>query len=155
MMISRQEHISCTICLLWGDSSGGSHCSDWQRYRSHYQRQGVRPRLNYPKCLKLVSHDLREYKRKCPSKWWCELFPSRKSGPLFTKRTDVSPQDFVKSRSCEIRIYSFSIALKFDRHLGSSAEKMSAKFQGDTIIMQPKSRGFETSRHLVVRRFTA
>ena len=47
---------------------------------------------------------------------------------------DVLPQDLVKSRSREIRIQTFPIALKFDRHLGSSAGKMPVKFQSDTII---------------------
>ena len=41
------------------------------------------------------------------------------SGPLFTKQTDVLLVDLAKSRSREIRVYTLSIALKFDRHLGS------------------------------------
>ena len=49
------------------------------------------------------------------------------SGPLLTKRTDVSSQDVVKSRSREIRVKNVPFALKFDRHLGSSAGKMSVK----------------------------
>ena len=57
---------------------------------------------------------------------WCvflliwTMFPSP-PGHLFTKRTDVLPQDLAKSRSREIRIWTFPIALKFDRHLGSTA----------------------------------
>ena len=41
------------------------------------------------------------------------------SGPLFTKRTGVSPQYHMKSRSREIWVSTFPIALKFDRHLGN------------------------------------
>ena len=52
-----------------------------------------------------------------------------KSGPLFTKPTDVLPQDFVKSRSCEIQVYTFPIVLKFDGHLSSSAAEMPVKFR--------------------------
>ena len=55
----------------------------------------------------------------------------------FTERTDVLPQDLVKSRNREIHIYTFSIALKFDRHLGSGAAEMPAKFQKDIIIITP------------------
>ena len=51
------------------------------------------------------------------------------SGPLFTKRTDVLPQDLVKSRSRAIRVETFPIAaLKFDRHIGSSAAELPVTF---------------------------
>ena len=44
----------------------------------------------------------------------------RLPGRLFTKRTDVLPQDIAKFQSHEIGCYNGCIALKFDRHLGSS-----------------------------------
>ena len=56
-------------------------------------------------------------------------------GPLFTKRTDVLPQ--VKSRSRDIRVQTFRIALKFDRHLGSTAVETPVKFQSDTVVLIP------------------
>ena len=43
------------------------------------------------------------------------------SGPLFTKRTDVLPQDLLKSLSRKIGCYNDPTALKFERHLGSNA----------------------------------
>ena len=43
------------------------------------------------------------------------------SGPVFTKRTGVLPHDFL-------------IALKFDKHLDSSAAEMPVEIQSDTII---------------------
>ena len=65
--------------------------------------------------------------------------------PLFTKQTDVLPQDIAKYRSHEIRVYTISIAPKFDRHLGSSSAKMLIKLQSDTIISRPiQFRDFET-----------
>ena len=57
------------------------------------------------------------------------------SGPLFTKGTDVLPQDLAKSRSREILVQTFTIALKFDRHIGSKAAEMPVEFQSDTIII--------------------
>ena len=39
------------------------------------------------------------------------------------------------SRSRKIRIYTFSVALQFDRHLGSSAAEMPVKLQSDTVII--------------------
>ena len=45
----------------------------------------------------------------------------------------ILPQDLVKSRSHEIRVQIFPIALKFDRYLGSSAAEMPVKYQNDTI----------------------
>ena len=57
------------------------------------------------------------------------------SRPLFTKRTDVLSQDLAKWLR-EILVLTFSMALKFDRHLGSAAE-MPVKFQSNTIIMTP------------------
>ena len=42
--------------------------------------------------------------------------------------------NLVKSRSREIRVSTFPIALKFDRHIGSSATEMPVTFQSDTII---------------------
>ena len=65
----------------------------------------------------------------------CHYIPSDNNaaaapGPLFTKRMDVLPQDLGKSWSRKIRVWTFSVALKFDRHLGSSA----VKFQSDATI---------------------
>ena len=48
--------------------------------------------------------------------------------PLFTKRTDVLPQYLMKPRSHEIRVQTFPIAVKFDKHLGNSDAEMSVKF---------------------------
>ena len=56
------------------------------------------------------------------------------TGPLFTKRTDVLPQDLVKSRS---RVDTFWIALKFDRHIDRSAVEMPVKCQSDKISITP------------------
>ena len=50
-----------------------------------------------------------------------------KAGPLFTK------QNLAKSQSCEIRVYTFPIALEFDRHLGRCAADVPVKCQSDTI----------------------
>ena len=52
-------------------------------------------------------------------------------GPLFTKQTDILPLDLVKSRSREIGCYNGYIALKFDRHLGSTVAEVRVKFQSD------------------------
>ena len=57
------------------------------------------------------------------------------TGPLFIKRADVLLEDLMKSWSREIRVYTFAIALKPDRHLGSTAAEMPAKFQRDVIII--------------------
>ena len=57
--------------------------------------------------------------------------------PIFTRRTEVSPQDIVKSRSREIGCYNDHIALKFDRHLGSVAAEVPVKFQSDWKSLNP------------------
>ena len=93
--------------------------------------------------------------------WWISEFLHRKEqtmvralsitrttklgGSLFTKRTDILPQDFVKSRSREIRVKTFPIALKFDR----GASQISERYDHCDI------QTFETSRDLMVRRLTA
>ena len=74
------------------------------------------------------------------------ILPS--TGPLFIKRTGVLSQDLVKSRSREIRVKTFPSALKFDRHLGSSAAEMPTKFQSDTIIATSSLAAYQ------VRKFT-
>ena len=61
--------------------------------------------------------------------WFC--------GPLFIKRTDVLPQDVVKSGSCEVGCCTDHIALKRDRHLGNAAAEVSVKFQGDRKCLNP------------------
>ena len=71
--------------------------------------------------------------------------------PLFTKRTDVLPQDIVKILSRKIQIQTFQIAVKFDRDLGSSAAEMPVKFQRDTVNI---ASNIENLRDLVVRRLT-
>ena len=57
------------------------------------------------------------------------------SGPLFTKRTDVLPKDPVNCRSREIRVYTFLIALKFDRHLSSRASELPVKCRSNRIMI--------------------
>ena len=57
--------------------------------------------------------------------------------PLFTRQTDILPQDLVKSRRCKIWVYTFPIALKFNRHLSSNAAEMPVNYQSDTIIIRP------------------
>ena len=57
--------------------------------------------------------------------------------PFFTKRTDVLPQDLVKSRSREIECCNDRIALKFERHLGSAAAEVPIKFQSDRKCLKP------------------
>ena len=51
-------------------------------------------------------------------------------GPLFTKRTC---REVSKARDSDLD--TFTIALKFDRHLGSKAAVMPVKFQSYTIII--------------------
>ena len=55
-------------------------------------------------------------------------------GYSYPKRTDVLPQDLVKSRSRDIRVKTFAIALLFDRYTGNIATDLPAKFQNDMII---------------------
>ena len=45
--------------------------------------------------------------------------------------------NIVKSRSREIGCCNGSIALKFDRHLGSAAAEVPAKFQSDWESLNP------------------
>ena len=64
------------------------------------------------------------------------------------------PQGLMKSRSRDIRVLPFPIALKFDRHLGSNAAEMRIKFQNyERFNIQ--SRWLEISRDLAIRRLTA
>ena len=55
-------------------------------------------------------------------------------GPLFTKRAGVVPQDLVTSRSHEILVGTFPIALKFDSRLGSIAAEMLVKLSNFRTI---------------------
>ena len=88
--------------------------------------------------------------------WGCLLPWLQGSWPLFTKWWDVLPQDLVKSWSRKIRILTFPIALKFDRHATGQQYcqddcQISERYNHYNI----QSRGFETSRDLAVRRLTA
>ena len=90
--------------------------------------------------------------------FWClsrnipgKLVNTMASGPLFTKRTDVSPPNLVKSRSRETRCCNDRIALKFDTHLGRGASQIPELLEK----VKPESRGFETSRDLGARRPSA
>ena len=56
-------------------------------------------------------------------------------GPRLNIRKDVFPQDLVKSRSQEIGTLNCRIALKFVRHIGSTAAEVPVKFQSDTTIL--------------------
>ena len=84
----------------------------------------------------------------------CVLSTFSTSGPLFTKQTDILPQDLVKPRSREIGCYNDGICLKFDRHLGRAAAEVPVKFQSDWKSLNPNlaaSRLHEMSYHLVNR----
>ena len=65
----------------------------------------------------------------------CDITRKHIPGLPFNKWTDVVPQDLVKSRSLEIHVQTFPIALKICRHLGSSAAEMPVKYQRYTIII--------------------
>ena len=71
------------------------------------------------------------------------------SGLLIRRRTDVLPQDRVKSWSREIGSYDDRIALKFDRHLGSAAAECLSNFRAIKKC-NSEARGFETSQDLLV-----
>ena len=58
-------------------------------------------------------------------------------GPLFTKPWYVLVQNLAKSRSLEIFVSSYPIALQFDGRLGSTAAEPPLKVQNDTIIIAP------------------
>ena len=57
---------------------------------------------------------------------------TRDIGHLFTKRTDVLPQNPMKSRIREIVSHNGRVTLKFDRHFASAA-----KFQSDWKSLNP------------------
>ena len=91
------------------------------------------------------------------SKTTVYLGTSRARGHLFTNRKGVLPLDLVKSSSREIRIYTFSIVLIFDRHLGSAAAEMPIKFQRVAIILASilaASKRWSLEIHILIPRFT-
>ena len=57
------------------------------------------------------------------------------SGPRLNIRKDVFSQDLVKSRSHEIGTINCRIALKFDRHIGSTAAEVPVKLQSNRTIL--------------------
>ena len=65
------------------------------------------------------------------------LWLHKQSFLRLSKRTDVLPQDLMKSRSRKILVQAHPIALKFDRHIGNSADEMPVKCQSDGIIIKP------------------
>ena len=73
---------------------------------------------------------------------------SNLDGPPITKRTVVLPWDLSKSRSPEIRVLTFPIALKFDRHLRSRFYRYDCHISERWYYYNIQSRGLETSRDL-------
>ena len=76
------------------------------------------------------------------------------TGPLFTERTNVLPQDLVESQSREMPDKNFPISLTFETHIGSSTAEVHVELQSDTIIIKHNLRVFtifggETSYRLV------
>ena len=62
---------------------------------------------------------------------WVTVTALKIGGLLFTKRTDVLPQDLMKPRNRAIGCYNDRIARKFDRHFGSAFAEVPLKFQSD------------------------
>ena len=56
-------------------------------------------------------------------------------GPRLNIRKDVFSYDLVKSWSHEIGTLNCRIALKFDRHIGSTAAGVAVQFQSDRAIL--------------------
>ena len=67
----------------------------------------------------------------------CYKMLQHHSGPLFTNQKDALPQNLVETRSREIRVYYFPIALKLDRRISNAAAEMPVKNQNDKIIIMP------------------
>ena len=84
---------------------------------------------------------------------WLYGLPEINTWSLFTTRTDVFPQDLAKPRSHDIYGKTFPIALKLDRHIGSSANEMPIEFQSNAIIITISQ--LRNSRNLTVRRPSA
>ena len=57
---------------------------------------------------------------------------SQVPGSLFTYRTNVLPQDLTQSPNSKIRLWTFPIALKLERHISSIH---AFRFQSDTMII--------------------
>ena len=77
-------------------------------------------------------------------------------GLLFARRWDVVPPNLLKSRSRELSCCNDRSVLKFDRHLGSAAAEVLAKFQSDWKNVKSRLRDFtrfcgKTSVRLVNR----
>ena len=73
------------------------------------------------------------------------------SGPSSAGRAVVPPQDVVGSRGCKIRALDFfPIALRLNRHRGSSSAELPVRFRGNTINIHTWSRGSRDSRDLAV-----
>ena len=72
---------------------------------------------------------------------------------IFTKRQGILA-DLTKTLSCKILVWSFNIALKFDRCLGSSASEGPAQILERYNSFNTKHRCFEISQVLVVRCLT-
>ena len=85
--------------------------------------------------------------RRCNETTWQLLDNSWNSGPLFTKRADVLPQDFVKSRSHELGCYNVHIVQKFDS-AAAEVPQTSERFE----TFKHESGGFEIARDHAVRR---
>ena len=68
------------------------------------------------------------------------------AGPLLTKRTDVLPQDLMKSRRREIRVETCPIALLFDRQLGCSVAEMPVKSRAIRSLWHPIPRFRDSTR---------
>ena len=100
----------------------------YARYWSPKERNKARARLGFRlwSLLSSAFHSL-----KLNGMLWSS------SGPLFTKRLGVLPPNLVKSRSREIGCYNDRIALKFDRHLGSTAADLPVNFQSDMKSLNP------------------
>ena len=76
------------------------------------------------------------------------------TGPLFTKWTDILPQDLAKPRSWEIQVSTFPITLTFARQLSSMAAEIPVKFQSETTIINIHTHSFEPSWDMSLRPLT-
>ena len=83
------------------------------------------------------------------------VIPQGQQMPLSIKQAGDLPQGLVESRSREILCYTFTIDVKFGRHIGSAADISACQIWERYVNYYIQSRGFETLRYFMVRRLTA
>ena len=110
------------------------HFVKWREIRFSESGIGCQVNSSSRRSSNMAALEMSAHVTSCKATRWMTFQCSRCSSNGAFIHDTVLPSNLVKSRSCEIKVNTVIIALKFAKRLGSTAVVTLAKFQSDMTV---------------------